>query len=73
MLFLHFLDYFALIYNATKFLRIQRKRESGRVAEEKNGALFCGDLLWIVSVTRIKRLIGGFSLGWFLIAVVKVY
>ena len=33
--------------------------------------LFCGELLWIVSATRIKRSIGGFSFGWFLIVILK--
>ena len=31
--------------------------------------LFCGDLLWIISVTSMKQLIGGFSFGWFLIVI----
>ena len=31
--------------------------------------LIWGDLLWIISATRIKRLIGGFSFGWFLIII----
>ena len=33
--------------------------------------LFCGDLSCSTRVTRIKRLIGGFSFGWFLIVILK--
>ena len=33
--------------------------------------LSCGELLWIISVTRIKRLIGGFCVGWFLTVILK--
>ena len=29
--------------------------------------LFSGELLWITSLTGIKRLIGGFYFDWFLI------
>ena len=39
---------------------------------KERDVLFCGDLLWDVAVTRIKRLFGGFSFGWFLIVIVKV-
>ena len=35
--------------------------------------LFCGGLLRIISGTRIKRLIGGFSFGWFLIVILKCF
>ena len=34
-------------------------------------ALFCRDLLWIISVSRNKRLIGGFSFGSSLIVLLK--
>ena len=38
---------------------------------EEKGVLFCGDLLWIISVTKTKPLIGRFSFGWFLIVILK--
>ena len=60
----------------------ERDRERERERESSSGiksvqrlkrknVLFCGDLLWIISVTRIKRLIGGFNFDWFLIAILK--
>ena len=34
--------------------------------------LFCGEFLWITSMTGIKQLIGGFAFfGWFLIDILK--
>ena len=33
--------------------------------------LFCGELLWIINVTGINWLIGGFSFVWFLIDISK--
>ena len=37
------------------------------MVEWGKSVLFCGELLWITSVTEIKCLIDGFSFGWFLI------
>ena len=35
--------------------------------------LICGDLLWMISATRIKRSVGGLSFGWFLIYILKCF
>ena len=45
-------------------------RRGGSVLRlKKKSVLYCGGLLWIISVRRIKRLIGGF--GWFMIVIIK--
>ena len=49
------------INNAARFLRIEREKE-----RESGTVLFCGELLWITSVTGIERLIGGFGFGWYI-------
>ena len=47
-----------------------------RVLEETKktlSVLLCDDLLWIMSATRIKWLIGGFSFGQSLIYILKCF
>ena len=40
------------------------KKENSKFSEtDETSMLFCGDLFWIISATRIKQLIGGFSFG----------
>ena len=51
--------YFSIhIYGSEIFMHSKwQSRESSK------SMLCCGELLWIISITRIKWLIGGFSFG----------
>ena len=40
---------------------MRREDDSSKERRETDSVLFCGGLLWIISVTRIKRLIDRFS------------
>ena len=68
MSLLHFLES-RLIYiqRGEVFWHSESSREerenSNCIETEENGVLYCGDLLWDISATRTKRLIGGFSFG----------
>ena len=56
MSFLKFLDRVPFIDIRRRDFYRERECESNKERRETDGVLFCGGLLWIISVTRIKRL-----------------